>query len=461
MKKIVVYAVALMLISSLAFAQQKKKLFNETVAEKAKRMEWWNHDRFGMFIHWGLYSMGARHEWQKTKEKTPESEYQLYFDNFNPDMYNPRDWAKRAKAAGMKYVVLTTKHHEGFCLFDSKYTDYKATNTQARRDLVKEFVDALRAEGLRVGFYYSIIDWHHPDFKIDLRHPLRPEKYKNVPKANTSWDDPELPALNKNRDMEKYRTYMKNQLTELLTNYGPIDELWLDFVGRVGNDQSDYKSEEVIKLIRKLQPHVIVNNRLGLHKIYEDAQDFETPEQVNAEELKGFRGKLWETCQTFSGPWGYNRDDRESWKSNKTILDLLITSVANGGNLLFNVGPNARGAFDAQTISSLDSIGYWMNVNSRSIYGCTYAPDSYKVPEGTRLTYNSAAKKLYVHLFSYPSSGSITLPGYKSRVSYAQFLHDASELRVDKERSTGEDLVLKLPVKKPAYEIPVIELILK
>ena len=176
---------------------------------------WFTHDRFGMFIHFGLYAMPARHEWVKTNEKISEEHYDLYFKYFNPDLYDPRDWARQAKAAGMKYVVMTTKHHEGFCLFDSQYTDYKSTNTPCGKDLIKEYVDAFRAEGLRVGFYYSLIDWHHPDFPIDVLHPRR--------------DDADAFEQSQGRDMHKYAEYMRNQVTELLTNYGKIDILWFDF----------------------------------------------------------------------------------------------------------------------------------------------------------------------------------------------------------------------------------------
>src|ERR1700748_794357 len=163
--------ILLILAAPVACFAQQKKLFNETDAQKQQRMQWWTDSRFGMFIHWGLYSGAARHEWVKHYEKIDNAGYQKYFDQFNPDYYDPHKWARSAKAAGMKYAVLTTKHHEGFCLFDSKYTDYKATNTQAKRDLVKEYVNAFRAEGLKVGFYYSLLDWHHPDYTIDEIHP--------------------------------------------------------------------------------------------------------------------------------------------------------------------------------------------------------------------------------------------------------------------------------------------------
>jgi alpha-L-fucosidase len=453
MNKIVITLILLALASSSGIAQ--KKLSTETPEQKQKRMAWWTNDRFGMFIHWGLYASPARHEWVKRWERMNDAQYQPYFEVFNPDLFDPKAWAKSAKAAGMKYAVLTTKHHEGFCLFDSKYTDYKATNTAAKRDLVKEFVEAFRAEGLRVGFYYSLLDWHHPDFTVDGLHPLQP--------ANES--DTAYARLNKGRDMAKYRQYMRDQITELLTKYGKIDIMWLDFSypnsNGHGKSKDDWGSVELLKLIRKLQPNIIVDNRLNLEE-YEDGADFLTPEQVKVEELNQFKGKTWETCQTFSGSWGYFRDEN-TWKTNQQLLELLIVSASKGGNLILNVGPTARGVFDARATTALDSISYWMKYNNKSIYGCTYAPDEYKAPDHTALTYNPATKRLYVHLLQYPG-GSLTLPGYKGKVKYIQFLHDASEIRLKNDgsaASSANDLVLSLPVIKPPMKVPVIELILK
>jgi len=438
---------ALLLCISSSTLLAQKRIGNETPQHKKERMAWWTNDRFGMFIHWGLYALPARHEWVRHNERITNEEYQKYFELFNPDLFDAKAWAKKAKAAGMKYAVLTSKHHEGFNMFDSKYTDYKATNTPAKRDLVKEFIEAFRAEGIKVGLYYSLIDWHHPDYTIDKVHPQRPLQDSDTAYAR----------LNKGRDMAKYRKYLYDEVTEILTKYGKIDILWLDFSfpGKYGKGRDDWGSVELLKQIRKLQPGIIVDNRLDLND-YEDGVDFETPEQVSPKELEAFRGKTWETCQTFSGSWGYYRDEN-TWKTHRQLLDLLITSVANGGNLLLNVGPTARGEFDNRATNALDSLGYWMHANSKSIYGCTYAPDNFKVPGGTRLTYNGAAKRLYVHLFDYPSE-TLVLPGYKGKIKYAQFLHDNSEL-IMKEGDNG-DIVLTLPKSKPLYEVPVVELVL-
>lgn len=436
------------LLTTFTAKSQTKLIGNETDRQKTERMEWWTDARFGMFIHWGLYALPARHEWVKNKERINNDTYQKYFDEFNPDLFEPKKWAKAAKAAGMKYAVLTTKHHEGFCLFDSKYTDYKATNTSAKRDLVKEYVEAFKAEGIKVGFYYSVIDWHHPDFTIDRIHPLRPLDEN---------DSAAFAKMNKGRDMAKYRKYLYNQVTELLSNYGKIDILWLDFSypGKFGKGKNDWDAVNLLKQIRKLQPGIIVDNRLNLEE-YKDGADFVTPEQVSPEELTKYKGKVWETCQTFSGSWGYYRDE-DSWKTHRQLLDLLISSTSNGGNLILNVGPTARGEFDYRANNALDSMAQWMHANCKSIYNCTYAPDIYLVPSNDKLTYNAAIKRLYVHLFNYPTDGTLTLKNYKGKIKYAQFLHDNSELQY---KEDGNDIILSIPKKKPGFEIPVLELVL-
>ncbi|MBS1525709.1 MAG: alpha-L-fucosidase [Bacteroidetes bacterium] len=445
-RKISIALMVLICSASIASAQ-KKRIGNETAAQKKKRMEWWTDARFGMFIHWGLYSLGARHEWLKHNEHMTNEEYEKYFKRFDPDHFDPHKWARAAKAAGMKYAVLTTKHHEGFCLFDSKYTDYKAMNTPAHRDLVKEYVQAFREEGLKVGFYYSLLDWHHPDYTADSAYPLT-----QVDTSQANYD-----RINKGRDMNKYREYLRNQVRELMTNYGKIDILWLDWSwdkgSRHGKWGKDWDAVNLLKMVRQLQPGIIVNNRLGLYE-YSDGGDFETPEQIGTKELDKYRGHTFETCQTFSGSWGYYRDEN-TWKTHRQLLDLLISSVSNGGNLILNVGPTARGEFDYRATNALDSMAYWMHANSQAIYDCTYAPSSYKVPEGTKLTYNPKTKKLYIMLYDYPADGRLKLPGYAGKVKYAQFLNDYSELKYS---DNGGDTELKLPKMKPPYDIPVVEL---
>ncbi len=456
MKKITI----LLLLTAMAIgglhAQPLK--WKESPADKSSRMQWWTEARFGMFIHWGIYSMPARHEWVKNHERLTNEQYQKYFDYFDPDLYNPREWAKKAKAAGMKYAVITTKHHDGFCLFVSKYTDYHAGNTPYGKDLIKEWVEAFRAEGLGVGFYYSLIDWHHPHFTIDRVHPQRAsssEEYAN---------------LNRGKNMDIYRSYLKNQVRELMTQYGKIDILWLDYSypGEHGKGRDDWGSIELLDMVRSLQPEIMVNDRLDLKDVA-GGWDFTTPEQFKVQSWPTVDGQkvAWETCQTFSGSWGYYRDEM-TWKDNKQLLVLLIESVSKGGNLLLNVGPTGRGTFDYRAESALSKMGEWMKYHGRSIYGCTEAPVNFEAPEHTLLTYNPQTNRLYLHLLDYPIT-NFRLPGFKGKVKYAQFLHDASEIAITAPYghhmqgsiATEADLNLRLPVIKPNVEIPVIELILE
>jgi alpha-L-fucosidase len=444
---ILLLAALLLIVTQLVQAQLPK----ETEAQKSQRMKWWTDARFGMFIHWGLYALPARHEWVKNVERMTNEQYQKYFEMFNPDMYDPHEWAKMAKAAGMKYVVLTAKHHEGFCLFDSKFTDYKATNTPCGKDLIKEYVEAFRAEGLKVGFYYSLIDWHHPDYTIDKVHPLRQES------------DSAYARLNKGRDMNKYREYLKNQVRELLTNYGEISIIWFDFSfpGKNGKGRADWDSENLLKMARSLQPGIIVDDRLDLSDV-EGGFDFISPEQYKVAKWPEVNGKrvAWETCQTFSGSWGYYRDEN-TWKSSAQLIELLVESVSKGGNLLLNVGPTARGVFDYRAQERLSGMGEWMKYNNRSVYGCTEAPSGFIAPDNTLLTYNPDTRKLYIHLLAYPM-GSLTLKNMADKVKYIQFLHDASEIKFREGRTEDKnDIVVELPVLKPHSEIPVLEVYLK
>ena len=416
---------------------------------------WFTHDRFGMFIHWGTYAAAARHEWVKSNERIPDEEYQKYFDKFDPDLYDPRAWARAARDAGMKYFVITSKHHEGFCLWDSKYTDYKATNTPYGKDLLKPMVDAFRAEGLKVGFYYSLLDWHHPDYPVDQFHPMR--------------DDEEWKKKNTNRDVRKYAKYMYKQVEELLTQFGKIDYLFFDFSAPGGKGRNEWNSMELMKLCRTLQPHILIDDRLDLKDV-PGGWDVITPEQVMSEQWPEVDGKrvLWETCQTFSGSWGYYRDEY-TWKSVPQQLYLLIDTVSKGGNLLLNVGPTARGTFDGRALSSLSGMGEWMKVNGRSIYGCTQA-EGFETPHEARLTLNPKTNRLYVHLLNWPI-GAFSLPGLSGKVKYAQLLNDASEIRMHDEpreinadlenKKPGGSLTLQLPVRKPNVDIPVVELFLK
>ncbi|MBM4142215.1 MAG: alpha-L-fucosidase [Lentisphaerae bacterium] len=426
---------------------------------------WFTHDRFGMFIHWGLYSQGARHEWLMHNEQIPVEDYERqYLKRFDPDLYDPEAWADAAANAGMKYFVITTKHHEGFCLWDSRHTDYKATNTAARRDLLRPMVDAFRARGVRVGFYYSLLDWHHPQNTIDDR--IGPYRARS---------EEERARMNKGRAQAKYARYMRDQVTELLTGFGQVDVMWFDFSYPDKDRPADFtkgkgrlawESEKLYKLVRRLQPSVIVDNRLDLP----GAWDVMTPEQFQPREWVTVDGErvVWEACQTFSGSWGYHRGEAD-WRDTDQLIRTLIDCVSKGGNLLLNVGPTGRGEFDARALDRLTGIGAWMKRHNRSIYGCTEAPAGVRTPEDCRLTYNPATGRLYVHVFAWPYM-QLYIDGLGGKVEYAQFLHDASQLTLglDDWRShqagasnRPDTLVVNLPQKRPDAAVPVIELFLK
>jgi alpha-L-fucosidase len=425
-------------------------------APTAGDTSWFVHDRFGMFIHWGLYALPARHEWVRHIERISNEEYQKYFDHFDPDLYDPKEWAAAAKAAGMKYVVLTSKHHEGFCLWDTKQTDYKVTNTPYGKDLIAPFVEAFREAGLKVGFYYSLLDWHHPDFPIDGIHPLR--------------DRDNIAELNEGRDIKRYAAYMREQVRELLTNYGKIDIIWYDFSypnheykGMPGKGHLEWESEAIYELTRQLQPGILINNRLDLPT---EKADIHTPEQIQPREWVHVDGKpvVWEGCQTFSGSWGYHRDEA-TWKSPEQLIQMLVNSVACGGNLLMNVGPTGRGTFDYRAEEALKVYAEWMRFNARSIYGATQS--EYPAPLDGR--YTQKGKRLYLHIFNWPFR-HIHLDGLAGKIEYAQFLHDASEVKILEHQKASDHVVaavregsiaLELPVIKPNVIVPVVEIFLK
>ncbi len=423
-----------------------------------EKAPWFTDARFGMFIHWGLYALPARHEWVKNHEETSNEDYQKYFDHFDPDLYDPREWAQAAKNAGMKYMVLTTKHHEGFCLWDSALTDYKVTNTPIGRDLLREYVDAVREAGLKVGFYHSLIDWHHPDFTIDGVHPQR--------------NHPDRDKLDEGKDLGRYREYLHGQVRELLTDYGQIDYLFFDFSYKnknpdgiaEGKGAEEWGSEELLAMVRELQPGIVVNDRLEI------PGDFVTPEQYQPSgPLTNDDGTplAWEACQTLNGSWGYYRDNY-NYKSVPMLLGMLIDGVSKDGNLLLNVGPTGRGYIDGVDVKTLEGIGEWMRLHGRSIYGA--GASEFTPPQDVR--YTQRGDRLYVHVLAWPF-GHLHLPDLDGKVEYAQLLNDASEIKFRGAKPGQEavnttpgsqpagTLTLDLPVRAPEVAVPVIELFLK
>ncbi len=375
---------------------------------------WFVESRFGMFIHWGLYAIPARGEWVRSAERMSIEDYQNYFDEFNPIRYNPREWAKAAKNAGMEYAVLTAKHHDGFCLFDSSLTDYKATNTPAGRDLIKEFVEAFRQEGLAVGFYYSLLDWHHTDYPAwgDRQHPMRDnEEYKD-----------------KQHNLARYIEYMHQQVKELLTGYGKIDIIWFDFSYHNMTGET-WRATELVNMIRSLQPEIIINNRLGGNILSADPEpytgDFANPEQgIPSQPLVDDNGNPvpWEANMTLNNNWGYCAIGH-NYKTPQMVIRNLVNCVSKGGNMLLNVGPDAMGEIPEKSLEILAEVGRWMQKNKDSIYGC--GESELPKPEWGRYTQNG--KMLYAHIME-NVTGQISLGRLGGRIKKARLLSDGSEV---------------------------------
>ena len=369
----------------------------------AGRMDWWREARFGLFIHWGLYSRlegayGDRNnhaEWIRTTAQIPLEEYDQLQAGFDPVNYDPDNWCRMAKAAGMKYVVITTKHHDGFCLWPSEQTDFDVEGTASRRDLLGELARAARKHDLKIGWYHSIMDWRHPDY---------------LPRRGWETD-----RNTEGADFDRYVEYLRAQVTELLTDYGPIDIMWFD--GEWENTWNSEYGRELYSLCRTLQPDVIVNNRVdkgragmaGLDKGPGYVGDFGTPEQEVP--AGGLPGVDWETCMTMNRYWGWNRADTE-WKSSAQLIHTLVDVASKGGNFLLNVGPKPDGSFPAQAVERLADMGAWMDVFGESIYGTQASPFDAAFPWG-RATLKASAKEgtvLYLHVFDWPRAPQLFVP---------------------------------------------------
>lgn len=417
---------------------------------------WFVQNRFGLFIHWGAYAVSSKNEWVKSSQIISEEKYFEYVKRFSPDNFHPEKLAKAAKKAGMRYVVFTTKHHDGFCLFDSRYTDYKITAFNDGLDLTAMLVDAFRAEGFRIGFYHSLIDWHHKDYAIDkYNHPLaRMNNYRIAVKS-----DEEIAEMNASRNMEVYREYLRNSVKQLLTSYGKIDIIWFDFSFsplQGGKGNKDWGAEELVASIRSIQPDILINDRLD---IPDWNGDFTTEEQnvpqKNPNEANSSATVPWEGCHSFSNSWGYNPNDAD-WKSPKQCIDLLINHVCCGGNLLMNFGLTARGKIPEKSLERLHVYEKWMAENSESIYGCGMAPSEFPAPRDCRYTFNSRTRELYMHVMNWPFR-FIFLENMKGKIEYCQFLHDWTEIKME----DTDPVKLHLPVRKPDIEVPVIKIKLK
>jgi alpha-L-fucosidase len=345
--------------------------------DRQRRLEWFRKARFGMFIHWGLYSQLGRHEWAMNRERIPVEEYEQLADSFKPGPWPARKWARMAKAAGQRYMVMTTKHHEGFCLFNSALTDYCATKRGPGRDLVAEYVEAARAEGLRVGLYYSLMDWHHPDGA----------------KCATN-----------EKSRRRFVDYIHGQIRELLTNYGKIDVLWYDVSWPL--DAAGWESVEMNRMAMELQPDLLINNRNQL------PGDFGTPEGHIVPE-----DRAWEACMTFNDAWGYTPIDK-NYRSAWNVVGMLRQVAASGGNLLLNIGPAPDGSVPAPQPAILRQVGAWLDRYGPSVYDATDPVEQEWMITGA---FTRRGDTLYFHCNRWPGK-ELALGGLTCKVTSAKLM---------------------------------------
>ncbi len=423
----------------------------QTTSDKDLRMKWWREARFGMFIHWGLYSIPAGEwkeskdhaEWIRTTAEIPLEEYDQFLSQFNPVKFNAEEWVKIAKDAGMKYIVLTSKHHDGFCLFDSEFTDFDVMSTPFKRDILKELSDACRKYDMRICWYHSIMDWHHPDY---------------LPRRD--W---EMTRSSESADFNRFFEYLKNQVKEIITNYGDISVLWFD-----GEWESTWSHEYAVRLndyIRSIDADIIINNRIdiyrdgmaGLSTHAEALGDFGTPEQEIPE--NGIPGKDWESCMTLNDHWGFNKFDN-NWKSYRDLLYNLVDITAKGGNYLLNVGPTSEGIIPPESQERLTLLGSWMKVNGQAVYGTQAGP--FKNIKWGKCTQKPIAEgtRLYLHVFDWPKTGKLPVTNLVNEPVKAYLLSDLKETPLTLVKKSG-GMEITLPLVAPDSVNSVIVLDIK
>src|SRR5262245_55552693 len=401
-------------------------------------VKWFREARFGMFIHWGVYSLLGRGEWVMNKEDIPISEYEKLPSQFNPTQFNAHDWVKLAKDAGAKYITITSKHHDGFCLFDSKLTDYDVMSTPFKRDIMKELSEACRKAGIKMCWYHSIMDWHHPDY-------LPRREWETRPAAGA--------------DFDRYVAHLRGQVEELLTGYGDIGVMWFD--GEWESTWTHAYGKELYALCRRLQPNVIVNNRVdtgrsgmaGLSAGSDRAGDFGTPEQEIPK--TGMPGVDWETCMTMNDHWGYNSHD-DRWKSSTELIRMLVDIASKGGNFLLNVGPTAEGLLPPPAVERLDAMGRWLDVNGESIYGTAANPGLELAWGRCTMRETGSGTRLFLHVFEWPKNGTLVVPGLGNAIERAWLL--ASPKGSLEPRRRDSDLDIAVPAVAPDATCTVVVL---
>ena len=385
----------------------KEEYESRVARSRKRRMRWWNEARYGMFVHWGSYTLLGRHEWVRAIECIPEKEYESLANRFRPRPGAPRAWARLARDAGMKYMVMTTKHHEGFCLWDTQQTSYNAVKTGCGRDLVAEYVDACREFGLKVGFYYSLMDWHHPDGTRALEDPAARRRFLD---------------------------FTRGCVRELMTKYGKIDILWYD-VALPLKGHEGWESVEMNQMVRAIQPHILINNRSLLE------EDFSTPEgRVQAAEA----GRGWEACMTFNDTsWGYMPSAAPDGHSSRDIIKMLNTACAGAGNLLLNIGPAPDGSVPPESVDPLKTVGKWLQRNGEAVYGSL---DRGSLGGSACGGFSRKGKSVYFWVRCWPGR-EFGLGGYKTRLKSAQF--QASGEKIEFEQKGHRILLRGLPLRSP------------
>lgn len=450
---------ATILTASSKFMQPQAQVAKTKTDQQ--KMQWWREARFGLFIHWGLYAVPAGEwngntnygEWIRNNAQIPLGTYDKFISQFNPTKFNADDWVRMAKEAGMKYLVITTKHHDGFANWPTATSDFNVMGTPFKKDPLKELADACHKYGVQLCFYYSIMDWHHPDY---------------LPRRDWETD-----RSSEGADFSKYVNYMKAQLKELLTNYGKIGVLWFD--GEWEDTWTHEQAKDLYNYVKGLQPDIIVNNRIdkgrggmsGFNRAGDFVGDFGTPEQEIPP--TGFPGLDWESCMTMNGNWGYNSHDH-NWKSPEELVHTLIETASKGGNFLLNVGPTADGVFPQPSIDRLHDIGTWMAVNSASIYNTQASPfkninfgycTQQAIPGGTRL---------YFQVIKWPADGKLVLPAMGNTIAKAYTLAEKTNLKTSKlnanniidlqgvkQQPYATVIVAEVKGKPVVYSEPVIE----